>query len=186
MSGDKLKQYEVDELSAYVEGRCGQRQARRIKQLIRTDPRWAKGYRWLRELDKALDAYTVPAVPEGLSERIIDAARAEERKIHTQARWRSVARLAASIATAAAVIFAIMVMELNPPPLPTPSGEVSKSTSAPPQAGQDKVNEILREVPSNDRFLVENLDFFRHYDVLVNFETIREIERLEEKESIGI
>ncbi len=184
MSG-KLEQHEYDALWDYVQGRCEPALAGRIEQLVRSDPRWSRRYARIKALDEALDAYEAPPAPGDLLARIIRAAHGERRKMRSGARWRTFARVAASVATAAAIILAVMVVEINPPSTTKPTARTDQSNIA-PTPGSERVDRLLSGVPSQDRFLVENLDFFRNYDVLVNFETIREIERLEKNQPADI
>ncbi len=37
----------------------------------------------------------------------------------------------------------------------------------------------LKDVPAQDRFIVENLDFFENYKILENYESLEAIDRLE-------
>ena len=170
--GEELKQADWEELSAYLDGELSGEQARRVRRRAEADPAWAEAIDHLRTLDVRLDAFSAPAAPPELAERIIRAARREPRgRVLT---WRRV--LTGAAAAAAVVALAIGVGRHAVRPAPDAPHEVAE-TGPPTPPGMS--GEQL------DEFAVENLGFFKDYDVLTDFETLEAIERAERSRSSG-
>jgi len=156
-----LDQSEREDLSAFLDGELPSQRAAEVEALIRSDPRWAAAQRELKALDAALDGCTVPPAPADLAGRIIRRSRKLGRPrplVIPLVRW-----IAPVAAAAAAVILATVLV------LPHDGG---RSPGGP-----------LADVPKADRFVVENLSFFRDYEVIENLETLQAIERLDDQDS---
>ena len=159
MTEKPLRQSEVEDLSAHVNGELKPDRAAEVERLIAAGPASRKAHQQMLATDALLDAYTVPEAPADLAERIVRAARRRGRPRSVAMR---VVRVALPLAAAAAVVLAV-VTRLNPP--------VVERTTPPPETAK-------REV---DRLIKDNLDFFEDYDVVANLETLEAIERLEAK-----
>jgi len=150
-----------------MDGELGDARASEIRDLIAADPAWREAHNRLAALDDVLGAYEPPAVPDDLAERII-------RNLpqgRPASRWAAVSRWAAPLAAAAAIVVAAVLL-----PRRAKDGQGPGPTVG---SGSALVDQRLDGVAEQDRFVVENLDFFRDYDVLTNLETIEAVERLE-------
>ena len=165
----QLGQSDLEDLSAYLDGQIEDGQAARIRRLVEQDPLWQAAYRQLLALDEVLAAYAAPAAPDGLGDRVVADVR---RRVKRRRRLISFARVAAPIAAAAAVILiAVLASPEGQQPAPTTEQKVADIQTPP------------KVMPKADRFVAENLNFFRDYEVLVNYETLEAIERLEPQAS---
>lgn len=178
----ELTQGEFEDLSAWLDGELSAEGARKVERLVREDAAWSRAAAELKATDRALDAWTVPAPTADLSERIIESCSARRRRT-IALRW-----IAAGAAVAALVVAAVALTYVARRGEPTPSDDrIARQDDgaptngalqdAPPSPGANVVDARLEGVSPKDRFVVENLDFFRNYDVLVNLETIEAVER---------
>ncbi len=176
----KLTQDEFDDLSAWLDGELPTDRAGEVERLVREDAAWSRAAAELEATDRALDAWTVPAPPADLAERIVESCSARRRRTIVF-RW-----IAAGAAAAAIVVAAVALTYVARRGAPAPSEDRIARTDdatdganqeAPPAPGTKVVDAHLEGVREGDRFVVENLDFFRNYDVLVNLETIEAVER---------
>jgi len=71
MTQRSLGQSDFEDLSAYLDGQLDADRAAAVEELIRTDPAWGDEWTRLQAVDRALDAYDVPAPPSDLTDRIL-------------------------------------------------------------------------------------------------------------------
>ena len=172
----KLTQADWDDLSAYFDGELADDQARRVESMLASDEQWRAALRHLKALDAALDTQNVPEAPSDLSRRIIaNNNRIEQRRTIRVIRWAVPLAAAAVIVLAVGLLHKFVSQDTNvnkdlvvnrfPAPRPT----------QPPDTLAQK---------ANDEFVVQNLGFFRDYDVVNNLETIEAID-LAEKQATG-
>lgn len=167
---EELTQFEQEELSAYFDAQLDQARADEIRQLIHTDNTWKRAYEQMTEVDGLLDLVDVPSVPADLAERIVADVRSRERGLLIHLR-----RLARPLAAAAAIALVVIVGWQIEQARRGAGVEVAK-----PIVTESPVIAELKDLPKEDQFAVQNLDFVRDYDVLENFETIQAIEKLED------
>ena len=167
---EQLKQSELEDLSAWFDGELAKKRKDQVERLVATDPAWKQDYERLIRLDELLDSCIIPAdrsapmiaAEADLAERII-------RNVRRAARPRLlVIRLAAAAGAVSAVAAATLVAVLWNKPAGQPKGQPAAV-----------VARQLKDVPAQDRFVVENLDFFESYDILENYESLEAIDRLE-------
>lgn len=165
-----LTQSEFEELSAYLDGELDSQAADRAARRIELEPAWAQAFARLRAVDAALDGYSVPAPSGDLAERICANVR------QAQATKARIVRWLAPLAAAAAIVLAVLAYQ---------SLKSMSSPSAPSPVAvdpQQPIDEALAGLDQPDRFAVENMDFFRDYEVLENYDTLQAIDKLEQGE----
>jgi anti-sigma factor RsiW len=153
----------IEELSAYVDGELPGPRAAIVAKLVEHNPVWARALAEMRAVDDALDQWCVPGVPAGLAEQIVLASRREVGRL----RWWAL-RVSASIAAAAAIVLVALVLR----------GGGDLTTDPHVTSEHAVANAEIRE--EDERLIVENLDFFRDFEVVDNYETLEAIERLEQ------
>ena len=148
-----LNESNFADLSAWSDGEVTSERSAEIERLVREDRAWADALGDLKAVDSALEAWTGPACPEGLTERIIRGVPASERPGRKAAhllRW-----LVPAVSAAAAAILLAVILR-SPDVTPPPSGPVEETVA---------VREILKDIPNGDKFIVENLEFFQNYEL---------------------
>jgi len=110
------------------------------------------------DLSRLLDAWQVPPAPDGLDERIIRGVYARAGRARIILRIQRVAGALAAVA--AAVLLVVVLLQ----------GQHGRPRPEPPRGDVD----VLVE---------ENLDFFRDYAVVANFDTLEAIEAIEAVET---
>ncbi len=139
----KLTTSQWETLSAWLDGELDAEQSQQIEQKLTDDPAWAQALTEMQALQQSLDAWSVPAPPADLAERIARTCR-------NQPAPSRIVRLALplSAAAAAAVLIGIGVALLhNPSPEPGPGAPGVAAKPAPTET-----------VP--DAFVVEAVDVF--------------------------
>ena len=104
------------------------------------------------DLSRLLDAWRVPPAPNGLDERVIRGVYARARRAKVVLR---IQRVAGAVAAVAAAVLVVVVLSQGQHGRPEPP---------------------LVDV---DVLVEENLDFFRDYAVVANFDTLEAIEAVE-------
>lgn len=168
-----MKQSESEDLSAWFDGELTDKRKGEVERLVATDPVWTQGHSQLISLHELLDSCTIPADQTApmsageadLAERIVHNVRRTVRSRRLVIRTAVAAGVAAAIA--AAILVAVLLSERVSPPQPRPL------------PGAKIVAKVLDSVPAEDRFVVENLEFFEDFEVLENFESLEAIDRLE-------
>jgi len=163
MNEDALTEAQWEDVSALADGELPAGQSDAVARRAREDPAWRRAQEELAALDRLLEAYAVPAAGADLVERIIARLPAKAPSAWGVGR---VIRYLAPAAAAAAIILGVEIYRRVPQAAPYA-----------PEARQ--VSKALQGIPERDQFVVENLDLFRNYEVLVNLETIEAIQRLE-------
>ncbi len=168
-------QYDFEDLSAYLDGELEPARKAGVEKLLQEDSSWQAAHAELKALDGALDAWTAPEMPAHLPGRVVTAVKrsGKQRVI----RFARIAAPIAAVAAAAAIFVAVLLS--NNSSQPRPKNNIVRNTTPPPTNKTTAVND--KEL--ND-IAVENLEFFRDYDVLTNFETLEAIERLEKQSQI--
>jgi anti-sigma factor RsiW len=167
----RIAQPDFEDLSAYLDGELTGERLIEVERRVFADPAWRMAYAELAAVEDSLNSYTVPAADAGLASRIVARVRQAEHR----AMGRRVAKWLAG-AAAAAACFALVVVafnrEVKPPPV-VAGTEVNKSSAYQqmPQADRSQV-EVL---------IVENLGFFKSFDVVQEFETLKAVEQLEQE-----
>ncbi len=169
----QLKQSELDDLCVWFDGELAGDRKDEVERLAATDPAWKQEYERLIRLDELLASCIIP--PDQTAPMIATEADLAERIIRNVRRTvrprRLVIRLAVATGAAVAIAAAILVAILLSKPRVTGQPQ--------PLPGERIVAKALHSVPAQDRFVVENLDFFENYDVLENYESLEAIDRLE-------
>lgn len=161
-----LNENEWNDLSAYRDGELSPARRAEIEALLAGDAAWQAAHAELASLDALLDRCPPPppADPE-MASRIIRNVRAARPSFIIR-----LARYAAPIAAAAGILVAVAVWK--------------NLTLTPEQAQLRQDNRVLNSVKEDDRIIVENLDFFRDYDVVANYETLEALDQVEANEDI--
>jgi anti-sigma factor RsiW len=161
-----MKQSDFADLCAYLDGQLEGPRAAQVQELIASDDVWREAHRQMTQLDELIQACEAPAVPADLAGRIIS---------HVRGRQRSsvilkFVRYAAPLAAAAAIVIGVLVWQGV---LGTfwHGEEVAIVKHDKPAQPEDR--KVVEEL------VVENLDFFKDYDVVNNLDTLEAIDRLE-------
>ena len=171
MNTRELTESEFEDLSASVDGELPPGRAEEVRRLIETDAAWAHARRELELLDDALDAFETPAPPGRLADLVV----VDVRRRHATRRKRiRLGAVAAGVSAAAAIVMISLTVYFARLQQDRPAGTQPPVVTAAAQA-----NELLADIPASDRFVVENLDFFRDMDVVDNYDTLVAIEALE-------
>ena len=152
------------DLSAHADGQLDAERAAAVEELIRTDAVWGNQWNRLEAVDRALDAYDVPAPPAGLTGRVLAGVyyRVRGRKLV----FRLLVPLAGAAAAAAIILVALIVG----------SGEATSPASNGPQLVEKNP---VSQPDDVEQAIIEHLDMVRDLNVLENYETLEAIERLE-------
>ncbi len=171
-------QYDFEDLSAYLDGELEPARKAEVEKLLQEDSSWQAAYAELKALDGALGDWTVPEMPALLPSRI--AAAVKRNATIKKQRVIRFTRIAGSIAAvaAAAAIFIVVMLSSNRSQ-PQSKNDMASNTNTAANNVTAKMSD--EEV---DKIAVENLEFFRDYDVLTDFETLEAIERLEKQSRI--
>jgi anti-sigma factor RsiW len=174
-----LSAAELEDLSACLDGELGADRAAEVRRLVRDEPPWQRAHRELTAVDRALECYSVPAPVADLADRILAGVRrsARRRRAFRVAAW------VGPIAAAAAVVLIVFAV-LNRGER-RPAGSMIVRTHEVQQKELDD-SRAYRDVPKAERrdmdeVIIQNLGFFRNYELLEEFETLEAIERLESK-----
>jgi anti-sigma factor RsiW len=161
-----MKQSDFADLCGWIDGQLEGPRAAQVQELVATDAAWREAYRQMTQLDQLIHACDVPPVPADLAGRIISHVRG--RRSHVILKF---VRYAAPLAAAAAIVIGILVWQGF---LGTFRHDAQFAT----------VTKIDKPAPQEDRkvaedLAVENLDFFKDYDVVSNLDTLEAIDRME-------
>jgi len=170
-------QSELEDLSAYLDGELSPDRKAQVEALLLREPAWRAELAQLKAVDAALDAQVAPPAPADLPERVIGYVRRAQRHGRLVKRLRVAGAVAAAIVLIAAALGRYVRPRTAPPPTRTADARAVQGNSA--KQAEAELEETLRDVAGTDRFVVENIDFFRDFDVLVNYETLEAIDRLQ-------
>ena len=179
---EKLTQIDLEDLSAYMDGELDGAARSRIGELVRTSAAWRDALARLQAVDVAMEAYVVPAAPEGLADRVLRKTSHAHRTVLLP---RPPLRWLAPLAAAAAIIAAFLIFQSLSRParnksnfVVTPQHRVmpSPAPNADEQLPDMDDEEAYPEVDlAVDNFAEDNLDFLRDMGVVNNLETIEAI-----------
>ena len=167
----QLGQSDLDDLSAWLDGELDAGRADEVANLVLTDPLWRRTHAELVMLAAALDTCDVPSAPGDLADSIM----ARSRRWGRRSLSARVVRVAVPLAAAASVIVAVTFFAMHMRQLGSSSSPGADPQIARPAAASQQPLTTAEQ----DKCIVKNLHFFRNYDVLVNYETLEAIERLE-------
>ena len=102
MTRPGLKQPEIEQINAFLDGELPAEQVRQVARRISAEPAWARAARRLRKLDTMLDAWQVDPLRRDLSGAIMGGTR-------PQARRPAWLHVAGPLAVAAAIFAAVVV-----------------------------------------------------------------------------
>jgi hypothetical protein len=177
---EEVSKDDLENLSAWVDGELDERQAADVERAVRAGGAMGRARREMQALDRLLDRYDVPEPPADLAERIIDNVRSARRapRVVRLARW-----LVPAAAAAAAIVVAAVLLS---GPRQEPDGPIAGPVGPAEQLTTAKV--LASATPEEQRllaedFAAENLDMLRNYDVLVLWDTLEEIEKIEAADS---
>ncbi len=139
-----------------MDGELSGPQARRVAGLVETDPAWRADFEQFRAVDR-LAGLLEPVRPErDLTDRIVRSA-------HRRKRLVRAVQIVGPLAAAACIILALRF-----------GGQETKDPS--PTVGMEaRIATILKDVPAEDRFIVQNLPLFRHYDEVDQYRQVRDL-----------
>ena len=156
-----------------MDGQLEEPQASQVAQRVRTDPRWRQAWRELSAVESALDLLPTPVANPGLTERICQAA--------CRPSWQSrLARLAVPLAAAACLLAAVFLGQVlsRHQQAGQPTNLVNRPTdgsAAAPTGVEALIDTALKDVPADERIIVQNLDMFRNYDDVNEYHQVRAI-----------
>lgn len=161
-----LNEQEFDDLSAFRDGELSPARRAEIETLLAGDPAWQAAGAELANLDALLDRCPAPPPADpAMASRILQKVRAARPGLILR-----LVRYAAPVAAAAGILVGIAVWK--------------NLTLTPEQAQLRQDNRVLNSVKEDDRIIVENLDFFRDYEVVANYETLEALDQVEATEDI--
>lgn len=176
-NGPQVSQQDLDDLSALHDGELSADASAELRDRLATNPALQAEQRQLVALDDLLDAWHPPHAPADLPERIL--ARADQPstpRVLKLSRWIVPAAAAAAIIIVALAMRGTWTGERTPDNNPTGQTPVVS-------AEQKTVNSVLRDIPADDRFVVENLRFAKDLAVVEHMDTILAMEQLESQGS---
>jgi hypothetical protein len=156
-----------------MDGQLDQPQARQVAQRVQSDPQWRQAWRELLAVDAALDLLPSPAARPELAERICQVACRPSRR-------NRLVRLAVPLAAAACLLAAVFlgqILSRHQQPV-SPSGLSQTPTASPaaaPAGLEAVIDSALKDVPADERIIVQNLDMFRNYDDVSEYHKVRAI-----------
>ncbi|MDY7011331.1 MAG: hypothetical protein SVV80_11365 [Planctomycetota bacterium] len=160
------RQADIEELLAWMDGELSGLQAQRVADLVETDRSWREAARQFGAVDR-LAGLLEPVVPQrDLTDRIVRSAYLSVRRTHRRKRLVRAAKFVGSLAAAACIILALRFggRETQVPP-PAVGMEAMKA----------RIAAILKDVPEEDRFVVQNLTLFNHYDQVDQYQQVRDL-----------
>jgi len=164
---DLMKQSDLEQLSAWMDGELPSDQADHIAKLVEQDDDWRAAYEQFCAVDQVASmlAGTITP-PKDLPERII-------RTVYRRRRIIKVLRIAAPVAAAACILIALWVGGVF-----SRQG-VRQTTSIVPQKSivkiEKKIDTILKDINPEDRFIVQNLTLFKEYPRIEEYRKIAEV-----------
>jgi anti-sigma factor RsiW len=174
MSLDHLEQPDREQLSAYLDGELTEAESAAVETRIADDPAFATALDELRQLDGLLDNWTAPPLRRDLAKDILAEA-------HRRRRLPGWVQILAPLAAAAMILLAVGVAHFAGD-ASAPAPPVAGDPEAPPaDAFAEQVDQVLAQVPAEDRLAVENLDLLANYEVLTSFETIEAMARIDQQ-----
>jgi hypothetical protein len=179
----KLTQQDFEQLSAFLDGELGEADQARAEERLAADGAWRRARARLEALDRALDAYAVPAAPAGLVGRILRKTTRQRAAVRwAWPRWRYLAPLAA----AAALVAALLVYHaLRQPAGQGPNLVNSQGPIDPSPLPEDTRAFEEPRLAELDVLVEDNLDFFRDLGVVNNLDTIEAIYSQQQMRSGG-
>lgn len=176
MRNKTLTTREQELVSAWIDGELSPDESRQVEALVRTEPNWRQLAEQYRSVDALLGRLSPPALTRDLTAGVQRRIRKAREKPSVGA-WLAPLATAACIAAVAWLGFAWRV--------PRPSSPDNLAVEAQPAPGPVAGNgarTALVDLPEEDRFVVENLDLFTDYPVLLHFDTLRAMDELASKE----
>ncbi len=151
----EIPESDFADLSAWLDGELAGPLADHVARLVESDPAWRQAADELKSLDAALGCWQQASPPGDLSVRIARRVKLTA----TPDKWKTrLVRWSLSAAAVAAVILLVVSTER------TPINEPDADRMADTTPGS-LVEELLKDVRPDDRFLVEHLDFFQTYEL---------------------
>lgn len=147
------RQPDIEDLSAWMDGELASDGSRRVAELVREDPDWQATHRQFLALDAALGRLEAPAAEPDLTDRILAAT-------HRPGVARRLLRALVPLAAAAAIVLAVTIFA---------------GRTKPPASVQEVIAHALRDVPKDDRLMVEQLGLFQNYRDVVAYEQVRSV-----------
>jgi anti-sigma factor RsiW len=170
MTNRPLRQSEIDRISAFVDGELPPDQASETAKLIQTDPVWSAVANDFYQVDSLLETVPAPRLRRDLTQNILAQARRKPRR-NPWIPWL------APLAAAATIVVAVWLSQTGPMSPPDDSGNLAVETYTLPA----EADELIRNLPPEDQFVVENLDLFENYDVLIHYATLEALDQAEEE-----
>ncbi len=176
----EIPESDFADLSAWLDGELAGPLADQVARLVESDPAWRQAAEELKSLDAALGCWQQASPPGDLSVRI-----ARRVKLTATPKWKTrLIHWSLSAAAVAAVI--LLAVSTERQPINEPAADRLADVK-----GNSLVEELLKDVRPDDRFLVEHLDFFQTYELcsmIEEFDVLDEatFEELDTLESQGM
>ena len=168
----KLRQSQLEQISAYLDGELSADLSSRVAERIACDPAWSAVAKDFEKVNTLLEAWQTPPLRRDLTGAILARARQKRRPPG----WL---RIMAPLGTAAAITVAVWVFHATHPAGRPAVNMVGLATPTGDDALPAELKRLVADVPQEDQFVVENLDLFEDYDVLTNFAALEALEQLE-------
>ncbi|MCK4624258.1 MAG: hypothetical protein KAV00_03035 [Phycisphaerae bacterium] len=155
------RKLDIEDLVAWMDGELSGPEAQRVAELVETDPAWREAFGQFSAVDRLAGLIEPVSPRRDLTDRIVRAA------TRRKSRLIRVARIAAPLAAAACIIVALQLGGPDQKPVTeaqSPVGGVASIVAA-----------ILKDVPAEDQFIVQNLTLFRNYDEVTQYQQVRDL-----------
>jgi len=161
------RQAGIEELLAWMDGELSGPEAQRVANLVETDRAWREAAHQFGAVDR-LAGLIEPVRPQrDLTDQIVRSAYLSGRQAYRRKRLTRMVQFVGPLAAAACIILALWLG--GPATRPETKGPT-------PAVGMEaRIAAILKDVPAEDRFIVQNLSLFRHYDEVDQYQQVRDL-----------
>ena len=165
-----MKQSDLEQISAWMDGELAAEQADRVAQLVEQDDDWRAAYEQFRAVEQATDMLPETIVPpEDLPERIIQS-------VYRRRRIIKALQIGVSVAAAACVLIALWIGGVfSRQGVKQPTAVIPQDTSYVIAKIEKKIDTIFEDVSPEDRFIVQNLTLFKEYPRIEEYRKVAEI-----------
>jgi len=165
-----MKQSDLEQISAWMDGELPAEQADRVAQLVQQDDEWRAAYEQFRAVEQATDMLTgTIAPPEDLHEKIIQS-------VYRRRRIRKALRIGISMAAAACILIALWIGGVfSWQGIRQPANVMPQDTSHVIVKIEKEIDTIFKDISPEDRFIVQNLTLFKEYPRIEEYCKVAEI-----------
>ena len=165
MTDGLLRQSDIEELTAWLDGELDGPAAERVARLVREDDAWRTTFEQFRAVDAAVELVGAPEPRRDLTHTILAAVAADR-----PSAWRAAIRIAGGMAAAAAILLAVYAATRDSGD-PEPADEPVIAQTA----IEKEIAQALDGVATDDQFIVQNLSLFQDYENVGRYEQVRDL-----------